>query len=32
MAAFDYRQAEEVRNAFQRHAVRYLVVEQDTRI
>jgi len=24
MAAFDYRQAEEVRHAFQRHAVRYL--------
>jgi hypothetical protein len=24
MAAFDYRQAEEVRSAFQRHAVRYL--------
>ncbi len=26
MAAFDYRQAEEVRDAFQRHGVRYLFI------
>ena len=26
MAAFDYRQAEEVRDAFRRHAVRYLFI------